>query len=80
MNDHSAITRHHQQAPDSLAARPKCLNCGKPLPLYQFYKEIADADAGARILSPYGYQGDGKFCTLRCGYRCAVKFVTVANA
>lgn len=43
--------------------RPKCYHCGKRLPLYPY------SSGKAR----YGWNGNGRFCKLICGYFTGLK-------
>lgn len=48
-------------------AHPVCNYCGKPMP--RFANHDALVACGHHIPSRYGYQGNGIFCSLHCGYR-----------
>ena len=52
-----------------MGKRPTCHNCGEPLSQYRFFghKDI-DPDKKRR----WGYEGNGIFCTLRCGFNWAL--------
>lgn len=44
-----------------------CLGCGKPLRIDPAFRDVTDQP---------GYAGNGLFCTLRCGFRWAVRHAT----
>lgn len=44
--------------------KPLCRQCGKPLKNWWGYHP--------RRLIGLGYEGNGKFCTVRCGYHWAI--------
>jgi hypothetical protein len=48
---------------------PLCRSCGRPLPKYQFFGHpVIDPERSRQ----YGYEGNGYFCTLRCGFKWAL--------
>lgn len=63
--------------------RPRCRNCGKPLPPQVAWKfttrEVSPGEVrteqSAVNIRGYGYRSGNKFCTLRCGYRYACVMV-----
>jgi len=49
--------------------RPFCRTCDKPLGQYRFFGH-PDIDPGKA--RRWGYEGNGYFCTLRCGFNWAL--------
>jgi hypothetical protein len=62
--------------------RPKCRHCQKELlPRFEM-RRVADNPAVVSSSVPvrvtgWGYQGNGRFCSLRCGYECALRMIPV---
>jgi hypothetical protein len=49
---------------------PTCKNCGNPLPLFRRSPTRPDL-----VPSTRGYNGNGVFCTQRCGYDFGLRMV-----
>jgi hypothetical protein len=49
--------------------RPECRTCDKRLPTFRFFRHPTIDPTGTR---QFGYEGNGFFCSLRCGFNWAL--------
>ena len=63
------------QRPAASTPRPRCLDCGKPLPRFKFDGKTFE-DGTPR---EWGAYGDNRFCGLTCGWRWATARLLVTR-
>lgn len=51
---------------------PECRRCGEKLKPYIYF---GDHTIDPKRVKKWGYEGNGIFCTLRCGYRHALELL-----